>query len=183
MAADRTTDRSFAKAEWSRRHHDPNRKGRAMRETLADVDWAMLRDQKLWLAYQDSDEAQGLLNLLDMLQDMAVDVYGFDEFEVFGASAESEDAAWLAVGHVDRQGYFDEAMTMPAPCGEKDCKRPARAAFRITRPTRADVRVTVYTDDRSAPKTASRACKECMLKLAGQLLTVLIDGDNEEGAT
>src|SRR6266496_2046162 len=108
MATDRTTDRSFAKAEWSRRHHDPSRSGQDVQSFLETIDWAELRVQKLWLAYQDTDEAQGLLSLLDGLQDMAVDRYGLDEFEVFGASASSEDAAWSAVGQVDRNGYWDE---------------------------------------------------------------------------
>jgi hypothetical protein len=52
-----------------------------------NVDWALLRKQKQWLVrmesmLKDSDEATGLLGLLDDLQDEATKVLGDDV--VFG---------------------------------------------------------------------------------------------------
>lgn len=60
------------------------------------------------------------------------------------------------------------------------CPRPARAAIRTTRPTRADVRVTVYTDNRVAPKTASRYCHQHAQWLLRDLLGALVDGDDDD---
>lgn len=51
-----------------------------------NMDWAMLRAQKLWLCeHAGNDAAEGLLCLLDNLQDEAV-VSGIDEEVVFGKS-------------------------------------------------------------------------------------------------
>lgn len=47
------------------------------------IDWAELRRQKAWLLAQDADEADGLVNLIDSLQDDAV-ANGEDEALVFG---------------------------------------------------------------------------------------------------
>lgn len=52
-------------------------------EFLASIDWAALRRQKSWLAAQRTDQAEGLLSLLDGLQDLAVDSYGVPEATVF----------------------------------------------------------------------------------------------------
>ncbi len=49
---------------------------------LAKMDWALLRQQKEWLASQTSthpDQAEGLLSLLDALQDHAIDELGLPE--------------------------------------------------------------------------------------------------------
>jgi hypothetical protein len=62
-------------------------------------------------------------------------------------------------------------------CSTKGCDREARCAVRTTRPTRADVRVTLYTDNRVAPKTACRHCQEHGLELLVGLAKVLVDGD------
>jgi hypothetical protein len=51
---------------------------------LENIDWANLRQQKLWLLAQTSEEADGLVNLLDNLQDYAVDVLEHGEDTIFG---------------------------------------------------------------------------------------------------
>ena len=49
-----------------------------------NIDWTLLRAQKEWLLQFDNEQAQGLVNLLDHLQDDAVDSGEFTETEVFG---------------------------------------------------------------------------------------------------
>lgn len=51
---------------------------------IHNIDWAMLREQKQWLMSQDHAHADGLLMLIDQLQDYAVDNYLVQEEEVFG---------------------------------------------------------------------------------------------------
>jgi uncharacterized protein (DUF58 family) len=59
------------------------------------IDWGLLAKQKEWLVRQSetSEEAAGLVELLDWLQDVAVDEYGMSEETVFpgleGAAEES----------------------------------------------------------------------------------------------
>lgn len=50
-------------------------------------------------------------------------------------------------------------------------------AVRTTRPSREDLRVTSYADDRSAPKAATRYCKEHGMATVRELLTVVVDSD------
>lgn len=53
-------------------------------EFIKKIDWGLLREQKDWLLNQHiSDEAVGLLELIDNLQDYAVDELGIDENIVF----------------------------------------------------------------------------------------------------
>jgi hypothetical protein len=66
--------------------------------------------------------------------------------------------------------------------GDKVCGKQVRMAFRVTRPTRADIRLTVYTDDRVAPKTATRTCKQDGTRIISDMMAVLIDQDEDEGA-
>ena len=47
------------------------------------LDWELLRAQKQWLLKFDCSEAEGLIHLLDYLQDQAVDSGEFTEQEVF----------------------------------------------------------------------------------------------------
>ncbi len=48
-----------------------------------NIDWTELRKQKAWLLAQPGPEAEGLVNLLDALQDEAVGS-GVPENTVFG---------------------------------------------------------------------------------------------------
>ena len=52
-------------------------------QLLKDLDWDMLWQQKQWLIKQKTDEAKGLMHLLDDLQDVAVETYGYEENKVF----------------------------------------------------------------------------------------------------
>tara|TARA_R110000868_G_scaffold144517_2_gene363756 strand:+ start:205 stop:390 length:186 start_codon:yes stop_codon:yes gene_type:complete len=52
-------------------------------EFIKNIDWALLRQQKLWLLNQDSQMADGLVNFIDSLQDLAV-INNIDELTVFG---------------------------------------------------------------------------------------------------
>lgn len=54
-------------------------------DVVQSIDWAELRSQKIWLATQPVPMADGLLNLLDALQDAAVAQGLATEEEVFGA--------------------------------------------------------------------------------------------------
>lgn len=51
---------------------------------LANVDWSLLREQKLWLLTHDNPHAAGLVHLLDSIQDHAVNNGSASEIEVFG---------------------------------------------------------------------------------------------------
>lgn len=53
-------------------------------EFVHSIDWALLRKQKSWLLQQNSEEAQGLLALVDAVQDYAVDEMFIDQSMVFG---------------------------------------------------------------------------------------------------
>lgn len=46
-------------------------------------DWSLMRQQKEWLLTQTGPESDGLLNMLDAIQDAAV-AEGVSEEEVFG---------------------------------------------------------------------------------------------------
>lgn len=62
-------------------------------------------------------------------------------------------------------------------CSHSGCERQARMAVRTTRPSREDLRVTIYCDDRSAPKTAQRYCKRCGQATVRDVLNVVVDSD------
>ena len=51
---------------------------------LRRMDWELLRKQKDWLLEQQNASAAGLVNMLDALQDAAVDELGIPEEKVFG---------------------------------------------------------------------------------------------------
>lgn len=54
-----------------------------MMKFVLNIDWQSLRDQKLWLLQQDCKEASGIVNMLDDIQDQAIN-RGLSELEVFG---------------------------------------------------------------------------------------------------
>ncbi|MCY2989345.1 MAG: hypothetical protein NTY19_15930 [Planctomycetota bacterium] len=69
--------------------------GRPVPRWIGNIDWALLRRQKTWLEFQPlqyADEAEGLLALLDSLQDYAVDDLGLPAAQVFpGHNVPSDD--------------------------------------------------------------------------------------------
>lgn len=58
---------------------------------LCGIEWNLLREQKRWLVEQQGEEAEGLLCLLDGLQDFAVDKLGKLEVEVFDFDYETRE--------------------------------------------------------------------------------------------
>lgn len=64
-------------------------------------------------------------------------------------------------------------------CSTIECPNEARCAIRTTRPSRADLRTTLYYDDRQAPKTATPYCKACAIALLPELCAII---DNDEVA-
>lgn len=52
------------------------------------IDWPLLRKQKQWLMAQECEEAEGILTLIDTLQDYAIDEMGVNEYVVFGETEE-----------------------------------------------------------------------------------------------
>lgn len=52
-------------------------------EFISRINWRLLAEQKEWLLNDGSDEAIGLINLIDAIQDYAADELGIDENIVF----------------------------------------------------------------------------------------------------
>jgi hypothetical protein len=56
---------------------------------LATIDWALLRQQKAWLLrHTGVDAAEGLVNLIDRIQDTALADGVASEIEIFGKEFE-----------------------------------------------------------------------------------------------
>ena len=72
---------------------DPESAAEKALSLLEKIDWALLKKQKAYLVSMSShtknDEREGLLNLIDSIQDFAVDTLGIDENEVFDLNQES----------------------------------------------------------------------------------------------
>ena len=58
--------------------------------TIDNIDWEMLRQQKEFLLNHGGDDAMGLANLLDIIQDNAVK-QGYTINEVFGDLLENNN--------------------------------------------------------------------------------------------
>lgn len=71
----------------------------------------------------------------------------------------------------------------PARCTATGCDRPARLAVRTTRPSRDDLRTTIYYDDRTAPRTAQRYCRQHGGETLAALVITLTDADEEPAKT
>lgn len=69
----------------------------------------------------------------------------------------------------------------PRPCGEDNCPNQARLGFRITRPDRGmrggPIRLTVWPDDREAPRAASLCCRDHGIRIVGDMLAILVHED------
>lgn len=57
---------------------------------LETIDWALLRTQKEWLLRQSAPEADGLINLIDCIQDAATMDGVIGEELVFGPDVDEE---------------------------------------------------------------------------------------------
>lgn len=64
-----------------------------------------------------------------------------------------------------------------AQCAVDDCEREARMAIRTLRPTRPGLESRIYYDDRAAPKSATRYCKEHGQEVERGLSTMLVAAD------
>ena len=64
-------------------------------------------------------------------------------------------------------------------CSERDCTKPARMAMQTLCPTRDNVYLKVWTDERAdgVPAKAPRYCKAHGVAATTALLEVLVDGD------
>ena len=86
-------------------------------ELMENMDWALLRAQKNWLLNQESEQALGLLHLLDAIQDEAIRL-GFAEDEVFGPADDTgEPCPYAAELHNDYT---------PCHCGEEQRRQCAQ---------------------------------------------------------
>ena len=54
-----------------------------MSDLLLTINWKLLRQQKLWLMRQPGGDAEGLLGLIDALQDKAEELGIKDVFEPY----------------------------------------------------------------------------------------------------
>jgi len=52
-------------------------------DPLNNINWEELKKQKLWILQHDGPEPDGLLSLIDAIQDYAVNRLGVPESEVF----------------------------------------------------------------------------------------------------
>jgi hypothetical protein len=59
-------------------------------EFINKIDWKLLQQQKAWLLYKDEEYADGIINIIDSIQDYAVDELGIDEDLVFGAESNND---------------------------------------------------------------------------------------------
>jgi hypothetical protein len=64
-------------------------------------------------------------------------------------------------------------------CSAKGCEREARMTVHTTRPSRAVMKSVVHYDDRTAPKSHVRYCKEHGKEIVAGLVDVLADVDEE----
>ena len=64
-----------------------------MKEKIKAMDWKLLARQKLWLLNSKDPYADGLVSLVDAVQDYAVDELGVPEKEVFPLITEGEAKA------------------------------------------------------------------------------------------
>lgn len=63
-------------------------------------------------------------------------------------------------------------------CSDRDCQREALMAIRTTRPTRAELKSTVWYEESAAPKAAERFCREHGAELIANLVCVLVPPDD-----
>lgn len=48
------------------------------------VNWTLFREQKLWLMLQNNEHANGIINMMDSIQDAAFATGRFTEDEIYG---------------------------------------------------------------------------------------------------
>lgn len=68
-------------------------------------------------------------------------------------------------------------MSDTTQCEADGCTREARMAIRTLRPTRPGLESRIYYDDRGAPKSASRYCKQHGQEIERGLSDMLVAAD------
>lgn len=56
---------------------------KSITDTIMEIDWEALQEQKAWLLMSDSEAAYGLVSLIDAIQDSVVDNGFATELTVF----------------------------------------------------------------------------------------------------
>jgi len=55
------------------------------------VDWELFREQKLWAIAQQGDEAAGIINMMDSIQDAAFATGRYTEEQIYGPPIEDHN--------------------------------------------------------------------------------------------
>jgi hypothetical protein len=55
------------------------------------VDWELFREQKLWLIAQQGDQARGIINMMDSIQDAAFATGRYTEEQIYGPKLEDNN--------------------------------------------------------------------------------------------
>ena len=63
-------------------HRQQLNKNTTFEDFINNIDFKLLKKQKDYLL-DENEKFEGLINLLDIIQDLAVDKFGFNENEVF----------------------------------------------------------------------------------------------------
>ena len=77
--------------------------------SLFNLDWSELRKQKEWLIKQRTDEADGLLGVIDALQDTALHVMGIPEEDIFGTPEDAGEVSLCLVEESRMRALLKEA--------------------------------------------------------------------------
>jgi hypothetical protein len=71
---------------------------------------------------------------------------------------------------------INKPLASAQQCVTNGCTREARAAVRVTRPN-LNMQITLFPDNRTAPKTAVRYCRTCMTGLMRELIDMTVAPD------
>ena len=55
------------------------------------VDWTLFREQKLWLLVQQGEQADGIINMMDSIQDAAFATGRYTEEQIYGLPIEDHN--------------------------------------------------------------------------------------------
>lgn len=55
-----------------------------------NINWALFREQKLWLIVQPNENAAGILSMMDAIQDAAFATGRFSEEQIYGPKIEEQ---------------------------------------------------------------------------------------------
>lgn len=55
------------------------------------VDWELFREQKLWLIAQQGEQAAGIINMMDSIQDAAFATGRYTEEQIYGQQIKDDN--------------------------------------------------------------------------------------------